>query len=28
MEEMVVMVDPVTYQAVHAYPNEWIESCK
>jgi hypothetical protein len=28
MEEMVVMVDPVTYEAVHAYPNEWIESCK
>jgi hypothetical protein len=28
MEEMVVMVDPVTYQAVHAYPSEWIESCK
>jgi hypothetical protein len=28
MEEMVVMVDPVSYEAVHAYPNEWIESCK
>jgi hypothetical protein len=28
MEEMVVMVDPITYEAVHAYPNEWIESCK
>jgi hypothetical protein len=28
MEEMVVMVDPVTYQAVHAYPQEWVESCK
>jgi hypothetical protein len=28
MEEMVVMVDPVSYQAVHAYPGEWIESCK
>ena len=28
MEEMVVMVDPVTFQAVHAYPNEWAESCK
>jgi hypothetical protein len=28
MEEMVVMVDPVTYEAVHAYPNEWIESCR
>jgi len=28
MEEMVVMVDPVTYEAVHAYPQEWIESCK
>ena len=29
MEEMVVMVEPGTYQAVHAYPNEWIEStCK
>jgi hypothetical protein len=29
MEEMVVMVEPGTYEAVHAYPNEWIEStCK
>ena len=28
MEEMVVMVDPISYEAVHAYPNEWIESCK
>ena len=28
MEEMVVMVDPQTYEAVHAYPSEWIESCK
>ena len=28
MEEMVVMVDPVSYQALHAYPNEWIESCR
>jgi hypothetical protein len=28
MEEMVVMVDPVTYQAVHAYPSEWVDSCK
>lgn len=28
MEEMVVMVDPVSYKAVHAYPSEWIESCK
>jgi hypothetical protein len=25
---MVVMVDPISYEAVHAYPNEWIESCK
>jgi hypothetical protein len=28
LEEMVVMVDPATYQAVHAYPGEWIDSCK
>ena len=28
MEEMVVMVDPETFEAVHAYPAEWIESCK
>lgn len=28
MEEMVVMVDPTTYEAVHAYPNEWQDSCK
>ena len=28
MEEMVVMVEPGTYEAVHAYPNEWIESCR
>lgn len=29
LEEMVVMVDPKTYEAVHAYPNEWLEStCK
>ena len=28
LEEMVVMVDPKTYEAVHAYPNEWIASCK
>jgi hypothetical protein len=28
MEEMVVMVDPNTYEAVHAYPSEWVDSCK
>jgi hypothetical protein len=28
MEEMVVMVDPTTYEAVHAYPSEWQDSCK
>jgi hypothetical protein len=28
MEEMVVMPDPVTYEAIHAYPNEWVDSCK
>jgi len=28
MEEMVVMVHPKTYEAVHAYPGEWVESCK
>lgn len=28
MEEMVVMVDPSTYEAVHAYPSEWIDLCK
>lgn len=28
MEEMVVMVHPQTYEAVHAYPREWIDSCK
>jgi hypothetical protein len=28
MEEMVVMVEPNTYEAVHAYPNEWIDSCR
>jgi hypothetical protein len=28
MEEMVVMVHPETYEAVHAYPNEWVDSCK
>lgn len=27
MEEMVVMVHPETYEAVHAYPSEWIDSC-
>ena len=28
MEEMVVMVHPTTFEAVHAYPQEWVESCK
>lgn len=28
MEEMVVMVHPTTYEAIHAYPSEWVESCK
>jgi len=28
LEEMVVMVDPITYEAVHAYPSEWVDSCK
>jgi hypothetical protein len=28
LEEMVVMVDPTTYEAVHAYPGEWIDACK
>ena len=27
LEEMVVMVHPQTYEAVHAYPSEWLESC-
>lgn len=26
MEEMVVMVHPQTYEAVHAYPSEWVEA--
>jgi hypothetical protein len=28
LEEMVVMVEPNTYEAVHAYPSEWIKSCE
>jgi len=28
LEEMVVMVDPTTYEAIHAYPGEWIDTCK
>jgi hypothetical protein len=28
MEEMVVMVHPETYEAIHAYPVEWQEACK